>query len=62
MTGARLMTRTTIHDHATPARLAPSGSQFTISHGAQRATIVEVGGGLRRYRIGERDLLDGYTR
>ncbi len=48
--------------HTTSARLAPSGRQFTISHGEQHATIVEVGGGLRRYRIGERDLLDGYTR
>ncbi|MDQ2873704.1 MAG: aldose epimerase [Actinomycetota bacterium] len=36
--------------------------QFRISHGEQRATIVEVGGGLRRYCIGERDLPDGYTR
>lgn len=39
---------------------APSGRQFKINHGQQQATVVEVGGGLRRYRIGERDLLDGY--
>ena len=40
---------------------APSGRQFEINHGQQQATVVEVGGGLRRYRIGEQDLLDGYS-
>jgi len=27
----------------------PSGRQYTIVHGADRATVVEVGGGLRSY-------------
>jgi aldose 1-epimerase len=39
---------------------APSGEQFEIAHAGQRATVVEVGGGLREYRAGDRELLDGY--
>ncbi|QSB14443.1 aldose 1-epimerase family protein [Natronosporangium hydrolyticum] len=39
----------------------PSGSQWTISDGAQEAVIVEVGGGLRTWRVGEHELLDGYA-
>jgi aldose 1-epimerase len=39
---------------------APSGQQFEISCGEQRATIVEVGGGIREYRVGERDVLEPY--
>ena len=38
----------------------PSGRQFHISHGEQRATIVEVGGGIREYVDGERDVLHPY--
>ena len=38
----------------------PSGEQYDLSFGAQRATIVEVGGGLRTYEVGEREVLDGY--
>jgi aldose 1-epimerase len=38
----------------------PSGSQWTISHGEQQAVVVEVGGGLRRWRVGDADLVDGY--
>jgi len=38
----------------------PSGAQFEISAGQQRATIVEVGGGVRAYTVGERDVLDPY--
>ncbi len=34
----------------------PSGAQFEISAGQQRATIVEVGGGVRTYTVGERDV------
>jgi len=37
-----------------------SGEQFQISHGDQRATVVEVGGGLRQYSVGGVELLDGY--
>jgi aldose 1-epimerase len=40
--------------------IAPSGEQFEIGHGEQRATIVEVGGGVRRYRVADRDVLDPY--
>jgi aldose 1-epimerase len=39
----------------------PSGEQFGIAFGEQRATAVEVGGGLRAYSVGGRDLLDGYA-
>lgn len=39
---------------------APSGEQFEISWGEQRATIVEVGGGIREYFVGERPVLDPY--
>jgi aldose 1-epimerase len=38
----------------------PSGEQFEIAHGEQRATIVEVGGGIRAYAHGERDVLEPY--
>ena len=38
----------------------PSGRQFDITCGEQRATIVEVGGGIREYRVGQRDVLDPY--
>jgi aldose 1-epimerase len=40
--------------------VAPSGEQFEISSGEQRATIVEVGGGLRAYEVGGRPVLDPY--
>jgi aldose 1-epimerase len=40
--------------------VAPSGEQFEIAHGEQRATIVEVGGGVRAYEVGERPVLDPY--
>jgi aldose 1-epimerase len=39
----------------------PSGEQFTISDGDQCATIVEVGGGVRAYTVGERNVLDPYA-
>jgi aldose 1-epimerase len=39
---------------------APSGAQHEIAHGEQRATIVEVGGGIRTYSVGARDILDPY--
>lgn len=40
--------------------IKPSGAQWTIASGDQRATIVEVGGGLRTYQVGDVDVLDGY--
>ncbi len=38
----------------------PSGEQFEITRGSQRATIVEVGGGVREYLVGDRPVLDPY--
>ncbi|MBE1552186.1 aldose 1-epimerase [Mycobacterium sp. OAS707] len=38
----------------------PSGRQLEISHGGQRATVVEVGGGLRQYHVNGREVLDRY--
>ena len=40
---------------------APSGHQFEITSGEQQATIVEVGGGIRRYRVGDHDVLQPYA-
>ncbi len=40
--------------------LPPSGEQFELSSGAQRAVVVEVGGGLRAYTVDGADVLDGY--
>jgi aldose 1-epimerase len=42
------------------ATIPPSGEQHEIAHGEQRATIVEVGGGLREYEVGGRPVLDPY--
>lgn len=42
-------------------RELPSGRQYTIVHGTDRATVVEVGGGLRSYVADGRELLDGYA-
>jgi len=39
---------------------APSGAQRRISYGDQHATIVEVGAGVREYRVGDRDVFHPY--
>jgi aldose 1-epimerase len=39
---------------------APSGAQYEISAGPHRATIVEVGGGIRDYTHDGQPILDGY--
>ncbi|WP_028935978.1 aldose 1-epimerase family protein [Pseudonocardia spinosispora] len=39
---------------------APSGEQYEITDGGQRATLVEVGGGIRAYSSDGRAVLDGY--
>lgn len=44
-----------------PMTPPPSGQQFSIGHGEQRAVIVEVGGGIREYRVGDRDVLEPYA-
>jgi len=38
----------------------PSGAQWEISSGRQRAVVVEVGGGLREYTVDDWAVLDGY--
>ncbi|MHB8246790.1 MAG: aldose epimerase family protein [Acidimicrobiales bacterium] len=38
----------------------PSGRQVEIRWGDQRATAVEVGGGIRRYEVGDRPVLEPY--
>jgi aldose 1-epimerase len=40
----------------------PSGAQVELSYADQRATVVEVGGGLRSYEICGTSVLDGYDR
>ena len=42
--------------------IPPSGEQFEISFGSQRATVVEVGGGIRDYLDGEHEVLHPYAR
>ena len=42
------------------AELLPSGRQVELSAHGQTAVVVEVGGGLRDYRVGGRPVLDGY--
>ncbi len=39
----------------------PSGKQIEIAHGEQRAVIVEVGGGIRAYDVGGREVLQPYA-
>jgi aldose 1-epimerase len=39
---------------------SPSGEQWTIRDGRQEATVVEVGGGLRTYRVDGTDIVAGY--
>jgi aldose 1-epimerase len=39
---------------------SPSGEQFEIASGEHRAVVVEVGGGLRAYSVGGREVVDGY--
>lgn len=38
----------------------PSGDQFKIAFEQQRAVVTEVGGGLRTYDVGDRQVVDGY--
>lgn len=39
----------------------PSGQQFEIENGPAALTAVEVGGGLRSFRSGDQEILDGYS-
>jgi aldose 1-epimerase len=50
-----------IHPHAAGVSVnSPSGEQFEIELGEQRAVVTEVGGALRTYTVGDRSVLDGY--
>ena len=40
---------------------SPSGEQWTLRRGRQEATVVEVGGGLRTYRVDDTDVVAGYA-
>ncbi|HEY1688945.1 MAG TPA: aldose 1-epimerase family protein [Solirubrobacteraceae bacterium] len=44
-----------------PRPLPPSGRQLELTHGEQRAVVVEVGGGLREYELAGQAVLDGYA-
>jgi len=48
-----------VRSEPSPAR-APTGEQVELVRGEQRLCVVEVGAGIRRYAVGERELLDGY--
>ena len=41
--------------------MIPSGDQVLLRHGDHRAVVVEVGGGLRSYALGDWEVLDGYA-
>ncbi len=43
------------------AALPPSGQQVALRAHGQTAVVVEVGGGIRDYRVGGRPVLDGYA-
>jgi aldose 1-epimerase len=40
--------------------IPPSGRQFVLTSGDQRAVVTEVGAGLRTYTVGNRDVVDGF--
>lgn len=42
------------------AAIQPSGEQYVLTSGDQRAVVTEVGAGLRVYTVGGRDVIDGY--
>lgn len=41
-------------------QVGPTGEQFTIRHGSTQATVVEVGGGLRTFDVGDRSVVAGF--
>lgn len=51
-----------MHSHLReiPCAPAPSGAQYRIAFGDQRATIVEVGAAVREYRVGDREVFQSY--
>jgi aldose 1-epimerase len=49
------------HDSPTSPRPVPSGAQFPIAHGDQRATVVEVGAAIREYVVGDRAVFQSFA-
>ncbi|MET8750799.1 aldose 1-epimerase family protein [Streptomyces sp. NPDC004667] len=45
----------------TPGAFGPTGEQWELRHGGQRAVVVELGGALRHYEADGRPLLDGFA-
>ncbi len=43
-----------------PSRVLPTGEQHVLIAGDHELVVVEVGGGLRSYRVGGGDVLDGF--
>lgn len=43
------------------AAIQPSGEQYVLTSGDQRAVVTEVGAGLRAYTVGDRDVIDGFA-
>jgi aldose 1-epimerase len=41
--------------------IQPSGQQYVLTSGDQRAVVTEVGAGLRAYTVGDRDVVDGFA-
>lgn len=41
--------------------MTPSGYQIELAHSNQSLTVVEVGGGIRDYRVGGEAIIDGYA-
>jgi aldose 1-epimerase len=41
--------------------IPPSGQQYVLTFGDQRAVVTEVGAGLRAYTVGDRDVVDGFA-
>lgn len=50
-----------VADPIVPNPTVPTGQQWTIVHGPYRATVVEVGGGLRTFTRDGHDVLAGYA-
>ncbi len=55
------MDATAMTDPAVKPDQAASGTQWTIAADGHEAVLVEVGGGLREYRVDGTDLVDGYA-
>jgi aldose 1-epimerase len=41
--------------------IPPSGQQYVLTFGDQRAVVTEVGAGLRSYTVRDRDVIDGFA-